>query len=115
MIVIKIGGSLLASGIEGIVRDVAAIAAQGVKVIIVHGGAAEVSAVSDRLGKKPVFIVSPSGVSSRYTDKETVDIYQMVMAGKHYKNLVARQNARGGGPSASAAAMACCHAFAPAV
>jgi len=89
MIVIKIGGSLLASGIEGIVRDVATITTQGVKVIVVHGGAAEVSAVSDKLGKKPVFIVSPSGVRSRYTDRETVEIYQMVMAGKLNKNLVA--------------------------
>jgi len=89
MIVIKIGGSLLASGVDGIVRDLAMITAKGVKVIAIHGGAAEVSAMSDKLGKKPVFIVSPSGVRSRYTDRETVEIYQMVMAGKLNKSLVA--------------------------
>ena len=89
MIVVKIGGSLWASGIDGIVRDLASIAARDVKVVTVHGGAAEVSAMSDKLGKKPAFIVSPSGVRSRYTDRETVEIYQMVMAGKLNKNLVA--------------------------
>jgi len=89
MIVIKVGGSLLASGADGIVRDLASIAAKDVKFVAVHGGAAEVSAMSDKLGKKPVFIVSPSGVRSRYTDRETVGIYQMVMAGKLNKNLVA--------------------------
>jgi len=89
MIVVKIGGSLWASGIDGIVRDLASIAARDVKFVTVHGGAAEVSAMSDKLGKKPAFIVSPSGVRSRYTDRETVEIYQMVMAGKLNKNLVA--------------------------
>lgn len=89
MFVIKIGGSLLASGIDGIVRDLASMTAKDVKFVVVHGGAAEVSAMSDKLGKKPVFIISPSGVRSRYTDRETVEIYQMVMAGKLNKNLVA--------------------------
>jgi acetylglutamate/LysW-gamma-L-alpha-aminoadipate kinase len=89
MIVVKIGGSLFASGVDGIVKDMAAMALRGAEVVAVHGGAAEVSAVSEKLGKKPSFIVSPSGVRSRYTDRETVEIYQMVMAGKINKRLVA--------------------------
>ncbi len=51
------------------------------KVVIVHGGGDKVTEIAEKLGKKQTFIKSPSGIVSRYTDRETVEIYAMVMAG----------------------------------
>jgi acetylglutamate/LysW-gamma-L-alpha-aminoadipate kinase len=57
-------------------------------VIIVHGGGKEVTKVSEQLGKEPKFVTSPSGIKSRYTDKETVEIFTMVMSGSINKKIV---------------------------
>lgn len=57
-------------------------------LILVHGGAKEVTKVCEQLGKKPQFVTSPSGIKSRYTDKETADIFTMVMSGKINKSIV---------------------------
>ena len=81
MIVIKIGG---AAGInmDAICLDVAALRSQGQSVILVHGGSAETNEISIRLGKPPRFVTAASGMSSRYTDRETLEIFAMVTAGK---------------------------------
>ena len=57
-------------------------------VIIVHGGGKEVTKVCEQLGKEPKFVTSPSGIKSRYTDKETAEIFTMVMAGRINKTIV---------------------------
>jgi acetylglutamate/LysW-gamma-L-alpha-aminoadipate kinase len=57
-------------------------------MIIVHGGGDEVTLIAEKLGKKQIFITSPKGRKSRYTDKETVEIFTMVMAGKINKFIV---------------------------
>ncbi|MEE8255727.1 MAG: [LysW]-aminoadipate/[LysW]-glutamate kinase, partial [Nitrosopumilaceae archaeon] len=57
-------------------------------VIIIHGGGKEVTKVSEQLGKEPKFVTSPSGIKSRYTDKETVEIFTMVMSGSINKKIV---------------------------
>ena len=57
-------------------------------MIRVHGGGKEVTKVSKQLGKEPKFIVSPSGIKSRYTDQETAEIFTMVMSGKINKTIV---------------------------
>lgn len=58
------------------------------KIILVHGGGKEVTRISEALGKEQKFIVSPGGIKSRYTDKETVEIFTMVMSGKINKMIV---------------------------
>jgi len=58
------------------------------KVILVHGGGKEVTKISEALGKEQKFIVSPGGIKSRFTDKETVEIFTMVMSGKINKMIV---------------------------
>jgi len=57
-------------------------------VIIVHGGGKEVTKVCKQLGKEPKFVTSPSGIKSRYTDKETAEIFTMVMSGRINKTIV---------------------------
>mgnify|MGYP001078565405 FL=1 len=80
--VIKIGGSVL-ENLENLLTDI-----PDRDVIIVHGGGKEVTRVAERMGKEQRFIVSPDGYRSRYTDQETIQIYQMVIAGRINKDIV---------------------------
>ncbi len=82
MIVIKIGGSVL-ENLENLLADI-----PDRNVIIVHGGGKEVTRVAERMGKEQRFVVSPRGYRSRYTDQETIQIYQMVIAGRINKEIV---------------------------
>jgi acetylglutamate/LysW-gamma-L-alpha-aminoadipate kinase len=88
-LVIKIGGDLV-KGDEfprDLLADLKRLAATG-QLVLVHGGGDTVTEIATRLGKEQRFIVSPEGVRSRYTDRETIDIYTMVMSGLIGKKLV---------------------------
>jgi acetylglutamate/LysW-gamma-L-alpha-aminoadipate kinase len=87
MIVIKIGGSIVEGLHLSALVDIKSIA-QNEKLVFVHGGGKEVTAIATKLGKEQKFIISPGGVRSRYTDKETANIYTMVMSGKINKAIV---------------------------
>ena len=87
MIVIKIGGSVVHNLHSTTVPDIKKIVERE-KLVLVHGGGKEVTNTAIRLGKEQKFIVSPGGVQSRYTDKETAEIYTMVMSGKINKSIV---------------------------
>lgn len=89
MIVLKIGGSLIQEGLNPtLIEDIRKIL-EIEQLAMVHGGGKEVTKVAEQLGKPQKFIFSPNGIRSRYTDKETVKIYAMVMAGKVNKETVA--------------------------
>ena len=88
MIVVKIGGDIFRKGLnDSFAEDVKKVA-ENEELIIVHGGGDEVTSIAEKLGKTQVFITSPGGIRSRYTDEETVEIYTMVMAGKINKTIV---------------------------
>ncbi|MGQ0772293.1 MAG: [LysW]-aminoadipate/[LysW]-glutamate kinase [Nitrososphaerota archaeon] len=87
MITIKIGGSVVENLHPSTIPDIKKIAEQQ-GVILVHGGGKEVTKTCELLGKEPKFVVSPSGIKSRYTDKETAEIFTMVMSGKINKTIV---------------------------
>ena len=88
LLVIKIGGSILKEGAShDLVADLKFVLAEN-QVVLVHGGGAEVTEIAGKLGKQQQFIMSPEGFRSRYTDKETIEIYTMVMAGKINKQIV---------------------------
>ena len=87
MIVIKIGGSVVDGLHPSTLTDIKSIEERE-KLVFVHGGGKEVTATATKLGKEQKFIVSPGGVRSRYTDKETADIYTMVMSGRINKAIV---------------------------
>lgn len=95
MIVIKIGGSVVADGMHpSIVGDIKkAAAAEG--AIIVHGGGKDVTRVCEQLGIRPRFVTSPGGIRSRYTDKETMEVFAMVMAGRISTGIVSMLQAGG--------------------
>lgn len=85
VVVIKYGGNAMINESlkEQVMEDIVLLWLIGVKVVLVHGGGPEINDVMDKLGKKPEFV---GGL--RVTDKETVDIVQMVLAGKVNKTLV---------------------------
>jgi [amino group carrier protein]-L-2-aminoadipate 6-kinase len=89
MIVIKIGGG---EGVdsESVCVDVAELIKHGEQVVLVHGGSHETNQISEKLGHPPRFVTSISGHSSRFTDRETLEIFVMVTAGKINKLLVER-------------------------
>jgi acetylglutamate/LysW-gamma-L-alpha-aminoadipate kinase len=87
MIVVKIGGSIVDGLHFTALEDIKGIIKRD-KLVLVHGGGKEVTKVATKLGKEQKFIVSPGGVKSRYTDKETAEIYTMVMSGKINRAIV---------------------------
>jgi [amino group carrier protein]-L-2-aminoadipate 6-kinase len=89
MIVIKLGGT---EGLDfsSICSDVKTILQQDQDVILVHGGSAETNQLAEKLGYPPRFITSPSGFTSRYTDRETMEIFMMSVNGKMNTLLVER-------------------------
>ncbi|MEM1587786.1 MAG: [LysW]-aminoadipate/[LysW]-glutamate kinase [Candidatus Bathyarchaeia archaeon] len=87
MIVTKLGGSVLETGIpENFVKDLKNLLISD-KIVLVHGGGKIVNEIAEKMGKEQKFIVSPEGFRSRYTDKETMEIFMMVMAGKINKEI----------------------------
>ena len=93
IVVVKYGGNAMVNEHlkEQVMEDIVLLWLIGVKVVLVHGGGPEISDMMARLGKKPAFV---DGL--RVTDKETVDIVQMVLAGKVNKALVTFLEAKGG-------------------
>ena len=87
MITIKIGGSVVDNLHPTTISDIKKVA-ETEGVILVHGGGKEVTKVCEQLGKEPKFVTSPSGIKSRYTDKETAEIFTMVMSGRINKTIV---------------------------
>ena len=78
IVVVKYGGNAMVNPQlkEQVMEDIVLLWLIGVKVVLVHGGGPEISDTMARLGKKAEFV---DGL--RVTDKETVDIVQMVLAG----------------------------------
>jgi len=80
-IVVKMGGAA-GVNLEAICADVAALVKQDQGVVLVHGGSDETNRLSEQLGHPPRFVTSPSGYTSRFTDRTTLEIFAMVTAGK---------------------------------
>ena len=87
MIIVKVGGGE-GLDIKSVVADVAELVKQGQQVVLVHGGSHETNVISEKLGHPPRFVTSVSGHQSRYTDRETLEIFVMVTAGKINKLIV---------------------------
>ena len=93
IVVIKYGGNAMVNEQlkQQVMEDIALLWLIGVKVVLIHGGGPEISQMMKRLGKESTFV---NGL--RVTDKETVEIAQMVLAGKVNKDLVNLMQAKGG-------------------
>ena len=93
VVVVKYGGNAMVNEQlkQQVMEDIVLLWLIGVKVVLIHGGGPEINELMDKLGKKPEFV---NGL--RVTDKETVDIVQMVLAGKVNKSLVTLLQMKGG-------------------
>jgi acetylglutamate/LysW-gamma-L-alpha-aminoadipate kinase len=80
-IVVKLGGT---EGVDfsAICWDVVALLEQGHRIVLVHGGSAEANALGEAVGYPSRFVTSPSGFTSRYTDRQTLEIFAMAVNGK---------------------------------
>ena len=94
MIVVKAGGS---KGIDfqAVCADVVDLVREGEQVVLVHGSSHDTNVISAKLGHPPRFVTSLSGHTSRYTDRETLEILAMVTAGRINTLLVERLQALG--------------------
>ena len=93
IVVVKYGGNAMINEQlkQQVMEDIVLLWLIGVRVVLIHGGGPEINELMDRLGKKPEFV---GGL--RVTDKETMDIVQMVLAGKINKTLVNLLEMKGG-------------------
>jgi acetylglutamate/LysW-gamma-L-alpha-aminoadipate kinase len=87
-LVIKIGGGAGVATTR-IVQEVAQCVAKGQRVVLLHGGSDLTNTLSEQLGHAIRMITSPSGMTSRYTDSETLRIFAMAVAGQINTELVA--------------------------
>lgn len=93
VIVVKYGGNAMINEDlkEAVMGDIVLLSLIGIKVVLVHGGGPEITEMLGKIGKKSEFV---NGL--RVTDQETVDVVQMVLAGKVNKNLVNHLQCKGG-------------------
>ena len=93
VVVVKYGGNAMINEDlkDSVMRDIVLLSLIGVKVVLVHGGGPEITDMLTKIGKESKFV---DGL--RVTDKETVDIVQMVLAGKINKSLVNLIQNKGG-------------------
>lgn len=93
IVVVKYGGNAMINEHlkQQVMEDIVLLWLIGVRIVLVHGGGPEINEVMNKFGKKAEFV---NGL--RVTDKETVDIVQMVLAGKVNKTLVNLLEMNGG-------------------
>ena len=93
IVVIKYGGNAMISDEirDRMMTDIVLLSLVGIKVVLVHGGGPEITKVLSKMGKESTFV---NGL--RYTDEETAEVVQMVLAGKINKDLVQLLVNRGG-------------------
>ena len=93
VVVVKYGGNAMTNDElkHAVMEDIVMLSIVGIKVVLVHGGGPEINDMLKRIGKESRFV---NGL--RYTDEETVDIVQMVLAGKVNKDLVSMLESHGG-------------------
>lgn len=92
-VVVKYGGNAMVNEElkAAVIHDIVLLSLVGVRVVVVHGGGPEISEMLRKIGKQSQFV---KGL--RYTDRETMDIVQMILAGKVNKDLVALIHRAGG-------------------
>jgi len=81
IIVVKLGGT---EGVDfsAICKDAVELLKQNMQLVFVHGGSVEATSLGEALGIPPKMITSPSGYTSRYTDRKTLEIFLMAVNGK---------------------------------
>ena len=93
-VVVKIGGARAVDP-AGALADVAALVDGGEDVVVTHGGSTTVDDTLERLGMEPEYVETPSGVVGRFTDADTMDVFEMVLPGLLNTEMVAGLQSEG--------------------
>jgi acetylglutamate/LysW-gamma-L-alpha-aminoadipate kinase len=93
-VVVKIGGARAVDP-AGALADVAALVDAGRDVVVTHGGSTAVDDTLERLGMEPEYVETPSGVVGRFTDAETMEVFEMVLPGLLNTEMVAGLQSEG--------------------
>ena len=93
IVVVKYGGNAMTNDElkQDVIDDIVLLSLVGIDVVLVHGGGPDISDLLKKIGKQSTFV---NGL--RYTDRETMDVVQMVLCGKVNKNLVSLLDKAGG-------------------
>jgi acetylglutamate/LysW-gamma-L-alpha-aminoadipate kinase len=94
ILVCKIGGSA-GVDLDAVCEDVASLAKEGRRIVLVHGGSDATNRLARQLGREPRFVTSPSGMVSRHTDRADLEILVMACRGGVNSALVERLARRG--------------------
>jgi acetylglutamate/LysW-gamma-L-alpha-aminoadipate kinase len=91
IIVIKIGGALIAKNFENVVKDIAEIYlnhSNKYSLVIVHGGGPQINETLKKMNKEPIYFKTPSGFTTRYTNQDAIEAAIMALGGINNKRLV---------------------------
>lgn len=94
LVVVKCGGNSDVNA-AGICADVAGLVKEGHRLVVVHGGSAEIDRLADELDVPQRRLVSPDGVSARHTDEATLEVVTLALAGSVKPKLVSELLGRG--------------------
>ncbi|MFC8451302.1 [LysW]-aminoadipate kinase [Kitasatospora sp. NPDC057223] len=86
--VVKCGGNAAVDA-AAVCADVAAVHGSGRSVVLVHGGSADIDRIAARMGVPGRRLTAPDGVSTRYTDSDTLEVVLLALAGAVKPRLVA--------------------------
>ena len=91
IVVIKIGGALIAENFSNVIKDIGHIHTQYSEkytLIVVHGGGPQINELLKRMNKEPKYFKTPSGFLTRYTDQEAIEAAIMTLGGLNNKRIV---------------------------
>jgi acetylglutamate/LysW-gamma-L-alpha-aminoadipate kinase len=93
-VVVKIGGARVADP-ANVLEDVATLVESGTDVVVTHGGSSVVDETLEEFGLTPEYVETPEGVVGRFTDEETMDVFEMVLPGLLNTDIVASLQSEG--------------------
>lgn len=91
LVVIKIGGALIAKNFDHVIQDISKIHSnygEKYKLVIVHGGGPQINETLKKMNMEPKYFKTPSGFTTRYTDQEAIDAAIMSLGGINNKRIV---------------------------
>ncbi|MFX1444935.1 MAG: [LysW]-aminoadipate kinase [Promethearchaeota archaeon] len=91
LVVIKIGGALIAKNFENVVKDITSVYTKyrgKYSLVVVHGGGPQINETLKKMNKEPRYFQTPSGVTTRYTDQDAIEAAIMSLGGINNKRLV---------------------------
>ena len=91
IVVLKIGGALIAENFKNVVNDIANIYqnfSDKYTLVVVHGGGPQINETLRKMGKEPIYFKTPSGFKTRYTNEDAIEAAIMALGGLNNKRLV---------------------------